>query len=137
MSDGFFWASRQRGGSEGMSELAMVGRVGETHAKGRNTWRPAGCPLAWTALVCLCLAIPIRCFAQCCPPIITAQPQSQTVTQGVNTTFTVSVSSGTFLTYQWRFNGNNLFAATNSSLTLTNAQAWQVGGYSVAVTNAA
>ena len=75
-------------------------------------------------------------FGQCCPPIINTQPQSQTVTQGMTGTFTVGVSSGTYVTYQWRFNGNNLAGATNSALALTNAQAWQQGGYSVVASNA-
>src|SRR6266581_631913 len=107
MSEGFFWASRQRGRSEGVFKLATAGRLRETRGKGKSAWRPAGYSFTCTIILGLGLTFPVRCFSQCCPPVITAQPQSQTVTQGVNATFSVAVSSGTFLTYQWRFNGNN------------------------------
>jgi hypothetical protein len=40
------------------------------------------------------------------------------------------------LSYQWNFYGTNLSGATNTSLTLTNVQAWQAGNYAVLVTNA-
>jgi hypothetical protein len=69
------------------------------------------------------------------PPTITAEPQSQTGTQGLSRTFTVAVSGSTPLAYQWKFNGTDLSGATNSSLQLTNLQTSQAGDYSVLVTN--
>ena len=39
--------------------------------------------------------------------------------------------------YQWRFNGTNLPAATSNTLLLPNATSSQAGSYSVAVTNLA
>jgi RHS repeat-associated protein len=72
------------------------------------------------------------------PPVITAQPTSQTVVQGNNVTFSVGVSSSSTipLSYQWDFNGTNFLAgAINASLTLTNAQLTNAGIYSVVVTN--
>src|SRR6266436_9805050 len=100
MRVGFFRPARERQRSEGLLERA--GRV---------------------LLLCVLAQFPAKCLSQCCPPVITSQPQSQTVTQGVNATFTIAVSSGTFLTYQWRLNGNNLPGATNSALQFTNVQA--------------
>jgi hypothetical protein len=74
------------------------------------------------------------------PPVITTQPTSQTVIQGTNVTFgvTVSASSTPPLSYQWYFNNTNLIAgATNTSLTLMNVQPTDAGNYSVIVTNVA
>ena len=39
------------------------------------------------------------------PPTITTQPQSQTVVQGQNATFSVAASGTTPLSYQWNLNG--------------------------------
>src|SRR5262245_31554131 len=91
-------------------------------------------PIAFTALT-LCLS----CFGQ--PPVITQQPQSQTVaSNGCNVTFSVTVSSGTPVFYQWRFNGVNIPGATSaggntSTYTINNVQSSQAGNYSVACTN--
>lgn len=67
-------------------------------------------------------------------PIITNQPVSQTVTQGVTAPFSVG-ASGSGLKYQWYFNGTRINNATNSSFTRTNVQSFDVGYYAVAVTN--
>jgi hypothetical protein len=75
-------------------------------------------------------------FAQGGPPKINVQPQSQTVTQGTAATFSVEVSSTTFPTYQWRFNGTNIYGATDPSYTIYSCQSSNAGEYSVAVTNA-
>jgi hypothetical protein len=69
------------------------------------------------------------------PPVITVQPFSQTNSPGANVTFNVAVSSPTAVGYQWRFNGTNILNATSASLTLTNIQAANAGGYDVRVTN--
>jgi len=68
-------------------------------------------------------------------PEIFASPQSQTTNAGANVTFTVAASGASPLKYQWRFNGNLIQAATNTSLSLTNVQFATAGGYSVVVTN--
>ena len=70
------------------------------------------------------------------PPVITTQPQSQTVPSGNNTTFGVAANGSGSLSYQWSFNGTNLAGATTASLTLTNVQFNQAGNYAVLVTNA-
>src|SRR5437660_7841183 len=61
-------------------------------------------------LACLLFALPANLLAQ--GPVITQQPQNQTVNVGGSATFMVSVSSGTSVSYQWRFNGGNISGAT-------------------------
>src|SRR5205814_798289 len=68
-------------------------------------------------------------------PGITNQPQSQTVTEGGNVTFTVGASGTPPLYYQWQFYGTNLNGATNSSLSLTSVTTNQAGPYALTVTN--
>jgi hypothetical protein len=70
------------------------------------------------------------------PPVITTQPQSQTVNRGGNATLMVVATGLAPLRYQWRFGSTNLADATNSTLTLVNVQVGQAGVYSVRVTNA-
>lgn len=69
------------------------------------------------------------------PPTITAHPQSLTVAQGSNATFTVAAQGQAPLAYQWQFNGGQLAGATASSYTRTGAQPAHAGGYAVVVTN--
>jgi hypothetical protein len=64
-------------------------------------------------------------------PVITTQPASAVVTNGMNATFTV-ISDGT--SFQWFFNGSALDGATLSSLTVTHAGSAQAGNYFVRVT---
>jgi autotransporter-associated beta strand protein len=70
-------------------------------------------------------------------PSIVTQPQDQSVSSGQNATFAV-VPNGTLpLFYQWFYNtGTPLANATNSALTIVNAQSPNAGGYSVIVSNA-
>ena len=71
------------------------------------------------------------------PPAISTQPTSQTVNLGASAAFTVVATGTAPLSYQWQKGGVNLSGATNATLTLTNAQATDVGSYVVVVTNAA
>jgi hypothetical protein len=68
-------------------------------------------------------------------PQITTQPQSQAVNAGSNATFCVTAAGAAPLSYQWRFNGTNISAATNTCYTRTNAQLADVGSYTAVVTN--
>ena len=70
-------------------------------------------------------------------PVILAQPTNQAVLRSSNATFSVTAGGSSPLVFLWNFNGTNLFAATNTSLTLTNVQLNQAGNYAVLVTNAA
>src|SRR5205823_4052143 len=68
-------------------------------------------------------------------PSITNQPQSQTVTEGDNVTFTVGATGTPPLIYQWQFYGTNLPGATNSALSLNIVTTNEAGPYAVSVTN--
>ncbi len=71
------------------------------------------------------------------PPAVTLQPTNQTALVGATVTFSVAASGTLPLSYQWRFNGTNLDSATAETLSLTDVQPEQAGGYSVVVTNVA
>ena len=70
-------------------------------------------------------------------PIITTQPQSQTVVEGHNAVFQVVATGSAPLFYQWYFNTTTLLSAgTNALLTLSNVQSnTDAGAYSVIVSN--
>jgi uncharacterized delta-60 repeat protein len=70
------------------------------------------------------------------PPYITQQPISLVVAQDHDASFTVSATGDLPLYYQWRFNGTDLTGATETTYTVANAQAGEVGPYTVVVTNA-
>jgi hypothetical protein len=72
-------------------------------------------------------------------PVISTQPQSQTVIPGGSVTFTVAASSagGGSLSAQWRFNGLPIPGETNFSLALTDAGPASSGLYSAVVWNSA
>jgi hypothetical protein len=68
-------------------------------------------------------------------PEITLQPTAGTIFADTNGTISVS-AEGKYLTYQWKKNGVNLAGETNSTLTITDANATQHdGNYSVVVSN--
>jgi hypothetical protein len=69
------------------------------------------------------------------PPSITVQPLSQMVEQGTYISFTVTASGTAPLSYQWYMDGEALPQGTNSTLTLSNVQAANIGSYSVTVSN--
>lgn len=52
-------------------------------------------------------------------PIITDDPDTQTVNAGVSVTFSVAAAGGPSLSYQWYENGSAISGATNSSYTFT------------------
>ncbi len=74
---------------------------------------------------------------------ITTQPVSTKIDGGGIATFTVVASGTPPLAYQWRFNGTNLVdggsvrGAATTSLTLSNVQPAQAGGYAVIVSSTA
>ena len=70
------------------------------------------------------------------PPSIVTPPQSVTVSNGLNASFSVVASGSAPLNYQWQFNGGALSGATSSSLTITNVQPANQGDYTVVVSNA-
>ncbi len=63
-------------------------------------------------------------------------PSDQITPVGGSATFNVAVAGGLpAFSYQWKKNGGNVSGATTSSLTITNAQVSDAGGYTVAVTD--
>ncbi|MCW5553047.1 MAG: immunoglobulin domain-containing protein [Verrucomicrobiae bacterium] len=69
-------------------------------------------------------------------PVINAQPASQLGQLGQGVTFTVAATGTAPLQYQWWKDGAALDLAAGDSLTLTNLQAGDAGGYRVVVSNA-
>ncbi len=66
---------------------------------------------------------------------ITTQPTNfPSVSIGASVSNRVVVSSAVPLNYQWRRDGNNLFAQTNATVVLTNVQLADSGEYTVVVT---
>ena len=69
-------------------------------------------------------------------PAITSQPASQTVVTGGSALFGVIATGTAPLSYQWYKDGSLISGATTSSLSLSNVQHADEGGYSVVVNNA-
>jgi len=69
------------------------------------------------------------------PLFVLAPPQSQTVRRWAAATLSVSAGGLPPLRYQWKLNGVNIPAATNSSFAITSMQAENAGNYAVAITN--
>ena len=70
-------------------------------------------------------------------PTISIQPLALGVKVTSNATFNVTAAGTPAPTYQWRFNGTNIAAATLVSYTRSNVQYSQAGNYSVFVSNIA
>jgi hypothetical protein len=68
------------------------------------------------------------------PPTIAPLTNLLVYTGGA-ATFSVNPGGASPFTYQWSFNGIIIAGATNSSLSLTNAQSANAGSYSVVVSN--
>jgi len=68
-------------------------------------------------------------------PVITSQPQNQTIEPDANLNLSV-VATGEALTYQWRKNGTALPKATQANLTISATQKSDEGRYDCVVKNA-
>jgi len=68
--------------------------------------------------------------------VIDTQPLTQEVVAGDTVTFTVA-ATGDDLSYQWTFDGTNIYGATGSSLTVVNVNAAEAGSYACIITSAA
>jgi len=69
-------------------------------------------------------------------PVITTDPQAQTVAEGADVTFSVAATGGS-LNYQWRKNGFDIAGQTSPSLVLEDVTAEDIADYSVVVSNGA
>jgi len=68
-------------------------------------------------------------------PVITSQPQSQSVPPGATVTLSVGLQDGGPFVYQWLHGNVPLSGATDATLTLSNVDFSQGGFYSVQVTD--
>ncbi len=68
-------------------------------------------------------------------PVISAQPQGQSVNGGADVTFSVTVSSAYSLSYQWQKNSLAIPGATAAALTLRSVGTADQATYSVLVSN--
>ncbi len=66
-------------------------------------------------------------------PVISAQPASQMLCAGGTATFSVTATGATG--YQWKKDGSFIAGATGTTLTISNAQAADAGGYTVEASN--
>ena len=75
------------------------------------------------------------------PPVFLTQPASQTLLAGSAVAFTATATGASPISYQWQHAGTNLAdggkisGTATASLTVSNVQAGDMAGYSVAVTN--
>src|ERR1700686_4955945 len=81
--------------------------------------------------------VAVRAASALLPPEIAGQPVKQVAAPGEIVTFSVVLADSRAKTFQWRFNGADIPAATGDSLLLTNISAANEGQYSVVVTNSA
>ena len=70
------------------------------------------------------------------PLTIHQQPSTTTAISGSTVTFIVGATGTGPLSYQWRFQGEKLPGATESTLTIVNVEASEAGNYEVTVTDA-
>ncbi|HEY4248856.1 MAG TPA: immunoglobulin domain-containing protein [Lacunisphaera sp.] len=68
-------------------------------------------------------------------PVISTQPQSQTVSPGGSVQFSVTAGGAPAPTYQWYFNGVVINGATTSTLSLPDVRNTDAGDYTAVVTN--
>ncbi|HNU52080.1 MAG TPA: immunoglobulin domain-containing protein, partial [Verrucomicrobiota bacterium] len=68
-------------------------------------------------------------------PALVKEPEDLSVVVGWAAVFDVSATGAERLTYQWRKDGVDLPGATNATFTITNVQPWNIGAYSVVVSN--
>jgi hypothetical protein len=88
-------------------------------------------PINWEGA----LPTPGRLFIGGPVPVITTQPVSVSVIATREATFRVTATGPAPLFYQWRFNGQPIARATNSTLVLTNLKLSQTGNYTALVFN--
>jgi sugar lactone lactonase YvrE len=78
----------------------------------------------------------IRKGAPVAPPQILTQPQNAMASVGQSASFTFVATGVPSPTYQWQKDGTTIAGATNTTLTIANAQPTDIGAYTVVVTNA-
>src|ERR1041385_6386712 len=90
-----------------------------------------------SAALCVLFAVlrAASCWAAGTPPVITVQPVSQSVSLSNSVTFSVTASSGTTMSYQWRKDGASITGATSNSYSISSVTSTNAAGYTVKVVN--
>ena len=78
---------------------------------------------------------PGRPYVPGSPPMIVRQPTNQVRFAFETAVFSVAAGGSGPYYYQWRFNNNNIFGATNATLVLSNLSLTNAGRYQVVVRN--
>jgi len=81
------------------------------------------------------VADPLLIYDNAQLPVITQQPQSQTLNAGLSASFSVAVTNNPPFFYQWYKNRSVLTNATNATLTINPVAPNDAGNYSVSVRN--
>ena len=89
----------------------------------------------WSLVNGVHAAIGFKTLMASIPPVITQQPQSQSVVVGNSAAFGVAAQGAPPITFQWRFNGTNIGGATNFNFTIIVAQPANQGQYDVVMSN--
>jgi PKD repeat protein len=85
-----------------------------------------------------CLSITINVIpCNSIPPYIVSQSNNQTLCEGESIQLSVSAEGTPPPTYQWRFNGANIFGATSSTYNINPTNSSHTGVYDVVITNTA
>lgn len=86
--------------------------------------------------LCLCVLFPAANGFGQTYPYFTAQPANQTLNQGFSGSFRATAfTTNPPVSYQWYFNTNAIPWATTNTLTITNAQPTNAGGYYAVATD--
>jgi hypothetical protein len=88
-----------------------------------------------TNLIGSATSAPAALTIQSSAPVIQTNPASATIFSGETNTFLVMSIGSAPLLYQWYFNSSAVLGATNSTLTINNAQTANSGAYHVSVSN--
>ncbi|MFA5262764.1 MAG: immunoglobulin domain-containing protein [Opitutaceae bacterium] len=83
-----------------------------------------------------CLLVCSSTFAQVAPPVITANPESASVSTGASVSFSAA-AIGEGLTYQWLFDGAYIPGATSPVYTINSASLSNIGSYHMLTWNSA
>jgi hypothetical protein len=83
-----------------------------------------------------CLSITINVIpCNSVPPYIVSQSNNQTLCEGESVQLSVSAEGTPPPTYQWRFNGANIFGATSSTYNINPTHSSHTGVFDVVITN--
>jgi trimeric autotransporter adhesin len=85
---------------------------------------------SWSAAVSITVNLPLT------GPIITQEPQRETLSNGATVVLTVQATGVGTISYQWFEDGTAVIGATSSSFSLTNAQLGNSAVYTVQVSDA-